>query len=492
MLVTCQQMQDIESQAFATGIHPADLMQQAGAGIAAEIRRFHPRPGTLILYLGTGNNAGDALVAARELQEDGWQIHLRLSGPVDRLKPLPARHLKAIPALCHLSSPPRPALLTRPIVQLDGLLGIGARGPLREDIRALTAEMNQQRQQHLAITIAMDIPTGLDADTGIPAPDTVIADLTITIGHAKKGLIADTAINHVGRLALVPLSDLAASEDSSSREQLLTPELLRPWAPQRPFDFHKGQAGRIGLIAGSAGYHGAAILACLGALRAGGGLVTLFVKEDAYSVLAAKAPPEVMVKLVKDYREALDLPFNALGIGPGIGLTAEDEILEIIRRAPLPCIIDADALTLLARDPSAVLASASAPRLLTPHPGEMQRLMPGIQQETRLTQARLAAERFKVHTILLKGARTIITAHGQTTAYNSTGHPGMATGGMGDVLTGVCTALSAQGLPLPQAAALAAWTSGRAAELAALTHGQNAVLPSDVAQHLGAAFAELA
>jgi NAD(P)H-hydrate epimerase len=351
--------------------------------------------------------------------------------------------------------------------------------------------MNAQRLKHRASTVAMDIPSGLNGDTGIPEEDAVIADLTVTVAYAKQGLLADTAINHVGRLALVPLPDLKpdwATPDTGS--QLLTPEFLRPVLPRRDFDFHKGRAGRVGIIAGSAGYYGAAILACAGALRAGGGLVTLLVKAEAYPILASKAPPEVMVKVVKDYREALDRSFDSLGIGPGIGLTAEAEILDIIRTAPLPCILDADAITLLARGHSAIFESP-APRLLTPHPGEMQRLMPGIQHETRVTQARLAAERFKGHTLLLKGARTIIATHGQMTTYNTTGHPGMATGGMGDVLTGVCTALSAQGIPLPQAAGMAAWSSGRAAEMAALTLGQNAVLPSDVAAHLGAAFLEL-
>lgn len=492
MLVTCQQMQEIEAAAFARGIHAADLMEQAGCGIAAEVSRFFPKPGSLILYLGSGNNAGDALVAARELHEKGWQIHLRLSGPANKLKPLPAKHLQALPAVCLLSTPVQMQTLPRPIVQLDGLLGIGATGALREDVRLLAAEMNAQRLKHRASTVAMDIPSGLNGDTGIPEEDAVIADLTVTVAYAKQGLLADTAINHVGRLALVPLPDLKldlATPDTGS--QLLTPEFLRPVLPRRDFDFHKGRAGRVGLIAGSAGYYGAAILACAGALRAGGGLVTLLVKAEAYPILASKAPPEIMVKVVKDYREALDLSFDSLGIGPGIGLTAEAEILDIIRTAPLPCIIDADAITLLARGHDGILAEAPAPRLLTPHPGEMQRLMPGIQHETRLTQARLAAERFKGHTLLLKGARTIIATHGQMTAYNTTGHPGMATGGMGDVLTGVCTALSAQGIPLPQAAGLAAWSCGRAAEIAALTLGQNAVLPSDVAEHLGAAFLEL-
>lgn len=486
MLVTCQQMQEIEQRAFGRGISAADLMEQAGCGIAREVRLLYPKPGTLILYLGSGNNAGDALVAARELQKHGWQVLARLSSPLENLKPLPRGHFDAFSNLRLLDAPAQPDHLTRPLVQFDGLLGIGATGEMRPAIRALAAEMNALRHQHQAWTVAMDIPSGLDGDTGLPFPDCVQADLTVTVAFAKKGLVADAATSFVGRLSLVPLRDLQSPDEWLDSAQLLTPELLRCWLPRRGFEFHKGQAGRVGIIAGSRGFLGAAALACGGALRSGAGLVTLLVKDEFYPLLAARVSSEVMVKIVKDYREVSDMHFDALAIGPGLGFDHEAEVLEVIRAAKLPVVIDADAITMLAKSSDPNLLGSSAPRLLTPHPGEMLRLLP--DQVSRRDWAANWARAHPGHTLLLKGARTVIETAGQPTLYNTTGHPGMATGGMGDVLTGVCAGLAGQGMSLHHAAGFGAWLCGRAAEIAALEMAQISVLPSDVIEHLGAAF----
>jgi NAD(P)H-hydrate epimerase len=489
MTVTCRQMQEIEQRAFASGISAAELMEQAGCAIAREIRRFFPTPGTLLLYLGSGNNAGDALVAARELKKLGWSLLFRLSGPVEKLKPLPREHFDAFPHPRLLDEAADLSFQDRPVVQLDGLLGIGATGEMRPDLRALAAEMNAQRQRYQAWTVAMDIPSGLNGDTGEPGPDAVVADLTVTVAFAKTGLVADAATPHVGRLALVPLRDLKAEDEPGPR--LLTPEHLRDWLPRRSFEFHKGQAGRVGILAGSPGFLGAAELVCLGALHAGAGLVTLLVKEAVYPLLAARVRPEVMVKVLPDYRDVLEMKFDALGIGPGLGFEAEEEILHVLQHARVPAVVDADAITLAARSPMPVFLSHTAPRLFTPHPGEMARLCPGADAHPRLTQARLWAAAHPGHTLLLKGARTVIATEGEEPLVNTTGHPGMATGGMGDVLTGVCAALAGQGLSLHHAAGLAAWSCGRAAELAAQHQSHLSVLPADVAARLGRALHEL-
>ncbi|TDU73018.1 NAD(P)H-hydrate epimerase [Prosthecobacter fusiformis] len=490
MLVTCRQMQEMEERAFASGISPADLMLSAGTGIAQLIRQFFPQPGTLGLYLGSGNNAGDALVAARELQKDGWEIYTRFSGDVAKLKPLPAKHWRALKGVERRDTPPT-EIPKAPLVLLDGLLGIGAHGPLRPHIQALASEMNALRISHRAVTVAMDIPSGLDADAGVPEKDCVIADITATVAIAKQGLVADLAINHVGRLAVVPLPQLAAfGQETDDRSVVLTPEFLRTCLPRRRFDFHKGQAGRVGILAGSRGYFGAAELACRGALRAGAGLVTLFVKEDAYDILARRVPAEVMVKAVKDYREVLEMRMDALGIGPGLGFDHEDEYLEVIEKAALPAVVDADALTALSRHPS-LLNRSTSPRLLTPHPGEMARLMPEGSLLCRCDQAETWAQNHPGHTLLLKGARTVISTHGLDTLINTTGHPGMAAGGMGDVLTGVSSALIGQGISPHHTAGMAAWLCGRAAELHALSQSAESTLPSDVIAQLGKAWAEL-
>ena len=488
MLVTCRQMQEMESRAFASGLDAADLMEQAGQGIARVVHQFFPAAGTLILYLGSGNNAGDALVAARELQGDGWDVKIRASVPLDEMKPLPKKHWRSLGRAEVLESAPT-AMSRTPIVLLDGLVGIGARGPLRPRLRELAAEMNSLRPRLGAQTVAIDIPSGLDGDAGIPEADCVMADITATIAVPKLGLLADSAIRHVGRLALVPLPSLVAFAEGESLDssELITPSQLRPWLPRRAFDMHKGQAGRVGIMAGSRGYFGAAQLACHAALRAGAGLVTLLVKPDAYDILAQRVPAEVMVKPVKDYREALDLRFDALAIGPGLGLTYQDEYLDVIQQSTVPMLLDADALTALASHPE-ILSKVQAPCLLTPHPGEMARLMPEGGVLSRADQAETWAQAHLQQTLLLKGSRTVIAHAGEHTRFNTTGHAGMATGGMGDVLTGVCAALLGQCLTTYHTAALGAWLCGRAAEIHALSQAQESTLPTDVIQCLGQAW----
>lgn len=485
-------MQDIESQAFANGVEAADLMEQAGLGIANAIRQFFPRPGTAILYLGKGNNAGDALVAGGHLAADGWTLWARLGAPAAQFKPLPLIHWHGLGSdireIDHtLTASELPA---GPVILLDGLLGIGASGPMQPALSDLAREMNHLRQVAHAYTVAMDIPSGLDGDSGQPEPDAVRADLTCTVAQVKSGLVGDTAINHVGRLCVIPLPALQASTGDSGAN-LATPIHLRPLLPRRAFDTHKGQAGRVSLIAGSPGFYGAAQLACLGALHAGAGLVTLWVKPAAYQIMASRMPPEVMVARTDRYLEVLDHHHDALVIGPGLGRREDALITSLINQADAPTIVDADALNALASLPD--WPQQAGPRLLTPHPGEWGRIAPDLATSplSRRQQAEAFASRHPNTTLLLKGARTVIAHAGQPTWFNSTGHPGMATGGMGDVLSGVLGALVASGMTTHHAAAVGAWVCGRAAERAAASTHENAVLPSTVAAHLGPAFRDL-
>lgn len=488
MLTTCREMREAETRAFEDGISAAGLMEAAGQGIARVIWQFFPAPGTAVLFLGGGNNAGDALVAGRELARHGWRLLARLAVEPERMKPLAFSHWQSLQGVRRITANDG-IEGGGPLLCLDGLLGIGASGPLRAPLRGMAAEMNRLRLTHGAVTVAMDIPSGLDGDTGLPEEDAVVADLTVTVAAAKTGLVADEATHHAGRLALVPLPELAPYLAGFTGPELLTPGLLRGWAPRRSFDFHKGQAGRVGIIAGSRGYYGAAVLACLGALRGGAGLVTLLVKEDSYETLARMVPPEIMVRPVRDYRKALELRLDALALGPGLGFAHEGEILEIIEEALTPCVVDADALTLLSRTSLIPLKQAAGPRLLTPHPGEMERLCDRLRP--RLETAQAFADAHPGHTLLLKGARTVIATAGEAALFNTTGHPGMATGGMGDLLSGLLAALLGQGMPAHRAAGFGAWLCGRAAERAALSMAAESVLPSDAAAHFGGAWAEL-
>jgi NAD(P)H-hydrate epimerase len=336
---------------------------------------------------------------------------------------------------------------------------------------------------------AVDLPTGLDGDSGKVDRDCVAADFTVTIGFAKAGLIADGALNFVGRLEVVPLHDLHPP-DKKPKEIIASPAAFRGLLPRREYSAYKNQFGRIGVVAGSKGFIGAALMTSQGALRAGAGLVEVFVPEEIYEIVAGAAPMEAMVKPVQSYRDLLKQEIDVWALGPGLGELRAGEVLELIEKAKQPMVVDADGLNILSKKISA-LRRCKGERLLTPHPGEMKRLFPD-HKETRSETATKFCNRFPV-TLLFKGSRTIVAKRHRQLSYNTTGNPGMATGGMGDVLTGVCAGLVGQGLSLYDAARLGAWLCGRAAEIAIFNHAQSeqSLLPRDVLDHLGEAFNEL-
>ncbi len=491
-------MRAAEEAAFARGISAEELMEEAGIGIARAIAKFFPRGGNCIVFAGKGHNAGDAFVAARWLAQAGWEIETRLVFPEEDLSVLTKEKfrelqcgrglcapMEATPAIGAIGAQ-RP-LPHSPTIILDGLLGLGAHPPLREPIRAACREISALRGR--AQVTAIDIPSGLDGETGAADDDCVIADITITVGCAKSGLVADTAIDFVGRLELVALPELQPGEPGD--DELATPESLRDLLPRRKYSAYKNKFGRIGIVAGSRGFTGAAHLCSLGALRAGAGLVELFVPEEIYEIVAASAAPEVMVKPVKSYADLLEEPVDVWAVGPGIGKSRATEVRALLRDATQPMVIDADGLNILA-EKMETLKESRGSRLLTPHPGEMKRIFPGSEKMGRAEAARKFCQEYAV-SLLLKGSRTIVAEANRPLSYNTTGNPGMATGGMGDVLTGVCAGLLGQKLSPNDAGRLGAWLCGRAAELA-ICHGaasEESLLPSDLVDHLGAAFHEL-
>jgi NAD(P)H-hydrate epimerase len=489
MILTPIQMKEVEQAAFARGIKPADLMEQAGQGIAHVVEQFFFTTGTCVVYCGKGNNSGDALVAARYLAEHGWKILVRLSFRPEEMAPLPKAHLQRLLEQHDAECVDQlPEILEWPLVLLDALLGVGAQGAPRGHLVTLVEEMNKMHRERGAFTVAVDLPSGLDLVTGIPLECCVEADLTATVAYAKTGLLADTAANNVGRLAVIPLADLKATEGDQA--SLITPQLLHALLPSRSFDVHKGMFGHVGIIAGSRGYLGAARLASTAALHAGAGLVTLYALPECYELLAVSVPPEVMVQQINSYTDVLMESLHALAIGPGLGSQHHDEILNVIEKAAVPCLVDADALNALAKEMPRLL-KAQGPRLLTPHTGEMERLFPR-NGRTRAAWAADFVKKYSV-TLLLKGARTIIAEQGMPFAYNTTGNPGMASGGMGDVLSGVAVAFLSAGHPPHEAARLAAWLCGHAAELVVFcgTASQESLVASDVTAHLGTAIKNL-
>ena len=495
MILTPKEMAEAEQELLAAGEDAEPLMEAAGERIAAAIRQFFHTPGTLIAFAGNGHNGGDALVAARHLKQSGWEIRLHLAGSTDSLKPLTGRKLEQLgpdTQRWNEADAPRPG---KPLILLDGLLGIGAAGELRPAYRKSADTINHLRELHGAHTFAIDIPSGIDGVNGAPSPGTVMADFTLSIAYPKTGLLADVAAANVGRLVLVPLPAIRALPGQGDPNAvLITPEMLAGQLPRRPFDAHKGQCGHIAIIGGSPGLSGAAILAAQGALRGGAGLVSILARREAHPALCALAPPEVMVRKVDSFSSASDPAFDVLVVGPGLGSGEwNPEVLDLLLNDPRPGVVDADALNLLARNDPTAIADAPGERLLTPHPGEMKRLDPD-GDGTRRVRAETLAKRTE-SSVLLKGARTVIASpiEATPTAFNSTGNPGMATGGVGDTLSGLCAAIAGNGVCLYDAACAGAWINGRAAEIAVFNAGASpqSLVASDLPVHYGVAFTDL-
>jgi len=515
-------MRAAEEAAFASGVQVEALMNKAGAGIAQAVTKFFQKPGRCIVFAGKGHNAGDALFAAQCLERRGWKIEVRPAfkeadcsdlmrkkladlcrRPPEILGGVRSANADLVATLVELSpeAPDQTATtqntiaaeacsgVAAPLVILDGLLGVGAKPPLREPIRAACRAINQLRTTKGTYVFAVDLPTGLDTDSGKPDRDCVVADFTVTIGYAKPGLVADGALNYVGRIEVVLLDELRPPE-TKPKEIIASPTVLRSLLARRKYNSYKNQFGRIGVVAGSKGFVGAALMTSQGALRAGAGLVEVFVAEEIYEIVAAAAFMEAMVKPIASCRDLLKEKVDVWAVGPGLGKSRAAEILEFVEKAKQPMVLDADGLNIVS-DKTSVLRRCKGERLLTPHPGEMRRLFPE-EQESRAKIARKFCDRFPV-TLLLKGSRTIVAERGRPLSYNTTGNPGMATGGMGDVLTGVCAGLLGQGLSLYDAARVGAWLCGRAAEIAIFNGNQTeqTLLPHDLLDHLGDAVKEL-
>ncbi len=487
--ITIAETRAIESSASAAGWTEEQLLNLAGDRLGRAIGRYFPKPGTVVGYLGKGHNAGDALVALRILRDEfGWKIRTRNAYPLEQCAPLTRKKWQELGVAPPLDQAPSWRDLERPLVLLDGLLGSGTSGALRTPLLQLAGEMTALRQHAGARVAAVDLPSGIDPDSGRIFPDTVIADVTFMIGTAKRGLLHGHAAAATGALALVPVEPLTATRPGEI--ELISPQTLDCGKAPRPFDFHKGMAGRVSILAGSESYTGAAVLAATGTLRSGGGLITLFVPSSARKTIAVKCPPEIIIRSFHDPRELLDFRSDSLVVGCGLGEMDEimkASLLDLISNSPAPAVLDADVLNLIAKSGKVEVFREN--HLLTPHPGEFARLAPDLRDFPREEAARRFADRVPA-TLLLKGCRTIVTRQRQPLWCNSTGTPGMATGGQGDLLAGVIGARLAIGDPPVDAAALGAWVCGRAAEIALNQENlsEESLTPSDVLQFLGAAF----
>jgi ADP-dependent NAD(P)H-hydrate dehydratase / NAD(P)H-hydrate epimerase len=487
--VTVAEMLAAEKAAKVAGWSEDDLLDLAGSRLGRTIGRFFPRPGTAVGYLGKGHNAGDTIVALAVLRDDlGWSIAVRQGFAAGEMAPLARAKLAECRMPAPLEHAPVAIDLRSPLLLIDGLVGIGSRGPLRPPLDALANEMNLLRSANGAMVAAVDLPSGIDADSGQPGSNQVVADATFTIANAKIGLLQACAADAVGALAVVPVEIL--SHSGCADLEPVIPAGFSIHKHPRPFDFHKGRAGRVTIIAGSLPYTGAAVLCAIGALRAGAGLISLFVPSGTESLIAARCPPEIIIRSFVSPIEVFAHPADALVVGCGLGPldeSSEREILSGIESSDISTVLDADALNIVSKLRFHRLFKPN--HVITPHPGEFARLAPDMANLSRIEQALQFGKKYPC-TLLLKGSRTLVSSPDGNLLCNTTGHPGMASGGQGDLLSGVIGALLAGGLPCRDSAALGAWLCGRASEIAIWAEGESAesLTASDTARCLGTAF----
>jgi len=487
-LVTTSQMRELDRRTIESGIPGEELMLTAGEGLADAIRCLTSRHQLIdspILFLaGPGNNGGDAFVAARILFEDELPVECWMVSPENKLKGDALTHFKrmkksGVPV--QFMEQPADWLHasecgTDAEVIVDGLLGTGASGDPRGVVADAIRFVDEQADR--ALIVAIDVPSAM----------ALRADLTVTMGLPKWDCVAPENIDFVGNLEVVDIGIPAALIEAlkcESEMELIHPSDLAPLFPRRARDAHKGSYGHVLCIGGSKGFSGAVTMAIRAALRSGAGLVSAFVPESIHT-LVASAVPEAMV-----HSTLPDGKWSAVLAGPGMGRTAttREQVLHLLEQSTVPVILDADAITVLS-DQFDAIAKAKGPVIVTPHPGEFAALF-GLKvdevQEDRIGMAGMAAARLNA-TVVLKGAGTIVVSPDQRTAINMTGNPGMASGGSGDVLSGIIAGLAGQGLAPFDAACAAVWLHGQAGDLAAAEKSQSSLIASDLIEKLPEAF----
>ncbi|MBT2556356.1 NAD(P)H-hydrate dehydratase [Hymenobacter sp. ISL-91] len=445
---------------------------------------------------GPGNNGGDGLVVARQLHHAGYPVRLWLL-PADKYSADFTHQMQQLPPGLdsqQINSAQLPAIPAGAVV-VDALFGTGLSRPLEGMAAALVRHINDSG----ATIVAVDTPSGLYADAPQPADSaTVQATYTLSFELPKLAFLLPQNAGFVGDWRLLPIGlDVQALQDTNTNLFFITANELRGRLPKRPKFSHKGTFGHALLLAGSKGKIGAAVLATQACLRAGVGLMTTRVPAVGYDILQLSAPEAMcLADPATDVITKLPglTPYAAVGIGPGLGQEAETrEVLrQLLETAKVPLVIDADALNLLGayHELQALLPPDS---LLTPHPKEFERLVgePARDDYHRLDQLRNFATTTGCYCVL-KGAYTALAAPDGTIYVNSTGNPGMATGGSGDVLTGLLLALLAdQRLSVLDAALLGLHAHGRAGDLALPHTGHAGLLASDIVRFIGPALEEL-
>ncbi|MBM4296673.1 MAG: NAD(P)H-hydrate dehydratase [Deltaproteobacteria bacterium] len=506
-VVTAEQMRALDRLTIERyGVPSLTLMERAGAAIAqAIVKKFSAAAKRgVVIVAGKGNNGGDGFVVARLLKQKRIPCEVALLARQGDLSPDAGHNLRAFLKLKgtvieigagHLD------LLSQRLSQhgliVDAILGTG----MTSEVRGLFADAIELMNASGKPIVAVDIPTGLDSDKGTPLGVAIQAEMTVALGYPKLGQVIHPGISHVGDLVVADIGiDQRAVTEIAPRTEILERGTIGWLVPRRQADTHKGSYGHLVVIAGSRGKTGAAILACRAAMRSGAGLVTLAAPRSLNSIFAT-ALVEVMTETLREngreeleplsdaeWRELLERK-NALLFGPGIGVSdgTQNTLRWLLRNLAMPWVIDADGLNNLALNLDRLRHARTAP-ILTPHPGEMARLLgkdTASINADRIGTARSFAVAHRCH-VVLKGARTVIASPDGKVFINPTGNPGMASAGMGDVLAGVLAALLGQGLSAEDAMKLGVYLHGFVGDRVAAARGEIGLIASDIIDGLPA------
>jgi NAD(P)H-hydrate epimerase len=486
------------------------LMERAGWGIFAALRRSFRHLGQrpVMIFCGRGNNGGDGLVVARLLQERAQSPVVMLLGRAGDLSPdarVQHERYRQIGGRIHYL-PDEASLLERVAAELrtagryapllvDALLGTGSTGAPRGLIGACVRLMERLRIEHHAEVLAVDLPTGVNADTGAVPGVATRADLTATMAFAKVGFFFHPGRQHLGKLVVVDIGiPHSVADDVGLPLALMTAAEARELLPQRAPDAHKGRVGRILIIGGSPGLTGAPALAGMAALRSGAGLITAAVPSGLNLALEAKLTEVMTLPCPQTAAGGLDRPAeeailaraettDVWVLGPGLG--REEPALALARRLfgrlPGPIVVDADALFALGKGDWR-RPTDSPPPILTPHPGEMARLLGTAEKPLSAPPYEVAQgyARERGCILVLKGAPTVIASPDGQVWVNPTGNAGLATGGSGDALSGIIAALLGQGLAPAEAARVGVFLHGEAADRACSSAGLAGLAPTDL------------
>jgi NAD(P)H-hydrate epimerase len=499
-IVTAEQMRKIDQECSRLGKTVNVLMENAGKAVAEAARDYlgDIKKQNIICLVGGGNNGGDGLVAARYLA--GWgakvTVYLCSERPADyaNLKLIQKIDITCIEAKSDKSLKKLDSLLAKATCVIDGLLGTGKMRPLEGVFNQVLEKVNTAKQERKLSIIAIDLPSGMDADTGAIDPACPDADLTITLAFPKVGLYKFPGAEKTGKVKIVDIGIPETLADNINIE-LLTEEWATKTLPKRPLNSNKGTFGRVLVNAGSINYIGAAYLACSGAMRVGVGLVTLATTNNLQAIIASKLAEATYLPLPESKPGIISVEgaeiiykqcglYNVLLVGCGLGQNpATVEFLSaLFLKKDLPhLIIDADGLNILGRLPE-WWRQIPDNAILTPHPGEMARLggltIDEVQADRIGTALKFAAKWQK--TIVLKGAFTVIAAADGKCRISPFANPGLASAGTGDVLAGAIAGLAAQGLKPYDAASLGVYLHAAAGDKIRNEIGDAGIIASDL------------